>query len=138
MDVRNCRGCGRLFNFLGGTQLCPACMKEVDEKFSVVKQYIYDNPTATIQQVSEDNDVSIQQLKKWVREERLSFSQDSVVGLECENCGAMVRTGRFCPQCKDKLANTLNNAYEKPAPIQPPKNTKDNPRMRFLDNNNNN
>jgi flagellar operon protein (TIGR03826 family) len=135
MDVRNCRGCGRLFNYLGGTPLCPACVKELDEKFTVVKQYIYDNPAASVQQVAEDNDVSVQQLKKWVREERLCFSENSVVGLECENCGTMIRTGRFCPQCKDKIANTLNNAYEKPAPIpvQQPKSPKD--KMRFLDNN---
>jgi flagellar operon protein (TIGR03826 family) len=134
MDVRNCRGCGRLFNYLGGTPLCQACIKELDDKFGGVKQYIYDNPAASIQQVSEDNDVSIQQLNKWIREERLCFSENSAFGIECESCGAMIRTGRFCPACKDKLANTLGNAYEKEVPLQP-KNPKDNPKMRFLDNN---
>jgi flagellar operon protein (TIGR03826 family) len=134
MDVRNCRGCGRLSNYLGGTPLCPACVKELDDKFSVVKQYIYDNPAASIQQVSEDNEVSIQQLNKWIREERLCFSENSAFGIECESCGAMIRTGRFCPACKDKLANTLGNAYEKDVPSQS-KNPKDNPKMRFLDNN---
>ena len=25
MDVRNCKGCGRLFNYYGGVPLCKAC-----------------------------------------------------------------------------------------------------------------
>lgn len=133
MDVRNCRGCGRLFNYIGGTPMCPSCIKDLEEKFVVVKKYIYGNPLASIQQVSEDNDVSIQQINKWVREERLTFSENSVYGIECENCGAMIRTGRYCPACKDKLANALGSAYRKESK-QPKKDSKENPKMRFLDN----
>ena len=48
MDVRNCRGCGRLFNYLQGPHLCPACMQKLEEKFSQVKDYLEDNPHATI------------------------------------------------------------------------------------------
>ena len=45
MDVKNCRGCGRLFNYIGGGYfLCPACMEALDKKFQVVKKYIQDNP----------------------------------------------------------------------------------------------
>lgn len=133
MDVRNCRGCGRLFNYLGGgNNLCPNCMKALDEKFSQVKEYIYDNPEASIQQIMEDNKVSVQQIKKWIREERLCFSEHSPIGIECESCGKMIKTGRFCSVCKEKLANTLHSAYQ-----QEPEETRsvsDSPKMRFLDN----
>ncbi len=132
MDVRNCRNCGRLFNYIGGIPVCPTCAKEVEEKFGVVKEYIRDNPKATIQQVSDDNDVSIQQINKWIREERLCFSEDSVVGISCENCGAMIRTGRFCASCKDKLASTLSSAYQKPTPVRQ-RDPRDSGKMRFLD-----
>lgn len=132
MDVRNCRGCGRLFNYIGGTPLCPACLKNLDDKFDMVKKYIYDNPSASIQQVSDENEVSIQQLNKWIREERLCFSENSVYGIECENCGTMIRTGRFCQSCKDKLASSLGSVYQKEAPVQP-KSVKEGARMRFLD-----
>ena len=27
-------------------------------------------------------------------------------GIPCENCGRMIRTGRFCDECKTKLTNT--------------------------------
>ena len=124
--------CGKLFNYLNGQPLCPNCMKELDKKFEVVKEYLYDNPNASIQQVSEENEVSIAQLKKWIREERLCFSENSMVGIECENCGVMIRTGRFCNECKDKLANSLNSAYKKEEP-QTVKDPRERARMRFLD-----
>ena len=70
MDVKNCRGCGRLFNYIGGGYfLCPACMEALDKKFQVVKKYIQDNPKATMTEISQDNDVSINQIERWIREE---------------------------------------------------------------------
>ena len=42
MDVRNCRGCGRLYNYIGGSyrNLCPDCVRKLEEKFDIVKDYI--------------------------------------------------------------------------------------------------
>ena len=134
MDVRNCRSCGRLFNYMGGMSICPLCEKELEEKFQEVKKFIYDNPRASIQVVAEDNDVTIAQIKKWVREERLSFSEESPVGLECENCGELIKTGRFCARCKDKMVNNLGNIYKEPQAPKPKKSLSENPKMRFLDN----
>ena len=132
-DVRNCKGCGKLFNYMPGhPPLCAACLKQLDSKFEQVKQYVYDNPKANIQKVAEENDVSIQQIKKWVREERLAFSEDSGIGLACEKCGAMILTGRYCKKCKEKMGDSLSKMYEKPK-REPQKKEKDaNAKMRFL------
>lgn len=75
MDVRNCKGCGRLFNYYGGVPLCKACKDKLEEKFQKVKEYLRQNPNTPIQVVSEDNDVSVKQIKQWVREERLVFQK---------------------------------------------------------------
>lgn len=132
MEVRNCKECGKLFNYLGGRPLCPACRTKMEDKFQQVKAYIYDHRDADIHKVAEDNEVSVQQLRQWVREERLEFSESSQVGLACEKCGTMIRSGRFCKACKDKLANTFGNMYQ--APKEPVKKATDsNARMRFLD-----
>lgn len=135
MDVRNCRGCGRLFNYLSGPSLCPNCIKDLDDKFQQVKAYIYDHKNASIQEVADDNEVSVQQLRQWVREEKLEFSEASLVGLSCEACGAMIRSGRFCKSCKDRLANSLGNMYQKPQEtIKKDNRASGKGKMRFLDN----
>ena len=113
MEVRACRSCGRLFNYIAGPPRCPACADALEKKFQQVKAYIWDHKTASLQEISDVNDVSVGQLRQWVREERLSFTNDSPVGLECENCGAIIKTGRYCANCKSKLSNTLMSAIPK-------------------------
>lgn len=135
MDVRNCRKCGKLFNYVMGPITCPQCRDKLEEKFQEVKKYVFDHPGCGINEVSEECDVTPQQIKQWLREERLQFAEDSAVVLNCESCGAPIRCGHFCEKCKNSMANNLKNVYHKepePAPKKP-KDMRDNPRMRYLD-----
>lgn len=133
MDVRNCRSCGRMFNYIG-RPICANCMNALEDKFQEVKKYIEDNPSANITMVAEETGVSTTQLKNWVREERLSFSDSSLVGLNCEGCGTMIKMGRFCDECKMKLGNALSNSIRTPEAPAYQKKQKESARMRFLDN----
>ncbi len=132
MDVRNCRNCGRMFNYLGGPTICPICRDSVEKEYEKVRDYIRDNPHSNIQKISDDCEVTVQQINQWVREERLEFSKDSPVMLTCENCGATVRTGRYCEKCKNSMANNLNEAFRKPvAPSFETKKQHESDKMRF-------
>ena len=131
MNVSNCKGCGRLFNVMGREKLCPQCIHQLEEKFQEVKKYLNEHPNASIDAVAQDNEVSVKQIKQWVRDERLTFSEDSMQGIECEQCGAMIRSGRFCDACKTKLQNELRSAtYIQSAEEKKANREKD--RMRFL------
>lgn len=131
MEVINCKECGRLFNAFTRSRLCPECQTNLEKKFQEVKEYIYKNPGSLIDRVSKDCDVSTKQIKQWVREERLTFSEESMQGVECEKCGILIRSGRFCVECKAKLENDLKSATRKPV-IEEKKTIKDRDRMRFL------
>ena len=133
MEVRNCKQCGRLFNYLNGRPICPACKQELEDKFSQVKAYIREHGGATINEVAEENDVDIRQIKQWVREERLVFASDSPLSIECESCGAPIKTGRFCPECMTKMADSLGKAIRKPVVTETKSDMRDRDRMRFLD-----
>ncbi len=132
MDVRNCKMCGNLFNYTG-SPLCPACNKKMEKKFSEVKEYIRANPTSSISVVSEETEVPIQQLKRWIREERLSFSKDSGVVIQCEKCGAAILTGRFCKECKRTMTKSLESLYSTSAGESAKKKGSESARMRFID-----
>lgn len=136
MNVSNCRGCGRLFNAIADENLCPDCRKKLEDKFQEVKAYLEEKPHASLDEVSRENNVTVKQLKQWVREERLSFSENSVEGIDCENCGKLIRTGRYCDDCKSKIANNLMSAYSRPQSQktveESPRNRRGRDRMRFL------
>lgn len=134
MEVKNCKGCGRLFNYLQGPPLCPACTADLENKFQQVKDYLRENPKAQLNQIAEDNDVSVKQIRQWVREERLTFTEESQITLDCENCGAPILTGRFCDRCRATLKNELSGAIKRPVRKEPQKQTRERERMRFLDN----
>jgi len=133
MDVKNCRRCRRLFNYIGGQQICPACKEEIEAEFQKVKAYIQDNRNANVQDVAEACEVEESQIRQWVREERLMFA-DGVGGIACETCGALINSGRFCEKCKAAMINSLSAAGrrpEAPKPVQDSRRTTET-KMRFL------
>ncbi len=134
MNVRNCRKCGSLFNYVTGTVICPKCRDEMEAKFKEVKTYIQSHPGAGIQETSRECEVEVNQIQQWIREERLEFASDSMVTLNCESCGSPIRSGRFCDNCKNSLANGLRQAVQRPqtAPVAQKKDKGDSPKMRFL------
>lgn len=137
MNVRNCRKCGRLFNYLSGPPICQNCKDSMEETFQKTKEFIRENRNANIQEVSEACEVEINQIKQWIREERLEFSDDSAIGLDCEKCGAIIRSGRFCEKCKAEMVNTLSSTLPKPKvksaePAMKPKRDEKG-KMRFLE-----
>lgn len=134
MDVKNCVKCMKLFNYVSGPTICPSCKKDIEEHFKEVRIYIRKNPKASIAEVGEACSVDIKQIRQWIREERLSFSSESAIGIECEVCGKTIKTGRYCEACKAQVANNLNSAYKKDeAKEENPYENKDTSnKMRFL------
>lgn len=136
MEIMACSSCGKLFNYIQGARVCPACRKKVEERFMEVKRYVREHPNVDIRTLSEEMEVSVGQIKRWVREERLVFSDDSPVGLPCESCGKIIKTGRLCEACKSNLTNGLRDAAglnRKAQAVSKPRQSTDN-KMRFLDN----
>ncbi len=109
-EVRNCRKCGRIFNYIG-SPICPACKELEEEDFKKIKEYLYDNPKASITQVSSDLDISVEKIKRFLKDGRLEIADDEGnMVLECENCGRSIKSGRYCPDCERMLASGLKNA----------------------------
>lgn len=133
MEVRTCKQCKRIFNYLTGPSICPACRDMLEEKFLVVKEYVRDNPKDGINEVAKANEVSVNQIRRWIREERLSFSEDSGIGIDCESCGRMIRSGRLCQSCKDKLLGKVDEMYRVDESYVAKKH-REAARMRFMDN----
>ena len=134
MDVKNCRRCKRLFNYIGGQQICPACREELEKKFQEVKKYLFEHKNSNIKDVSENCDVDENQIRQWVREERLEFSSGIDIGVICEICGKPITIGKYCNECKLKSLTELKGVMpitEEPKIVKD--NSKNNPRMRFLD-----
>lgn len=133
MEVKNCRKCRRLFNYIGGQPICPTCKEELEKKFQEVKTYIQDHRNSSVVEVAEECDVEESQIRQWVREERLMFADGAVAGIGCEVCGTPITSGRFCDKCKAGMINDLSKAGKRPEmPKIERTRQADGNRMRFL------
>lgn len=135
MNIKNCRSCGRIFNYVAGAVICPSCREGQEAKFQEVKEYVREHKGAGIAEVAEACEVEPAQIRQWLREERLEVTEDSAVFLNCEFCGAPIRCGRFCEKCKGSMKKDLQSVMPKQQVIQQPQRKKPedaNARMRFL------
>ncbi len=137
MNVRNCRKCGRIFNYVVGPILCPHCAEEQEKVFRIVKEYVIEHPGADIAEVSGECNVEPSQIRQWIREERLQFADDSPIRIACEGCGEMIRSGRYCDKCKVAMTNGFRDAMgvnKQPAVSarKPSRNISEQDRMRYL------
>lgn len=135
MNVKNCRSCGKMFNYAFGPIVCPDCINAQEELFQKAKKYVQDNPGCDIQELAENVDVDANQVRQWIREERLQFADDSPIRIACEGCGCMIRSGRYCDACRNNMSSGFNNVLgankPAPSPIQKKKEADGN-KMRFL------
>ncbi len=117
-----CKSCGKIFPFNGKNE-CPMCLMEVERKFDLIKNYLYNYPSATVLELSEKTGVEEATILHFLREGRLEMkSADG--SLCCEKCGKPVTSGRMCKECAGSISNALNRVLpkkevpvkEKPAP----------------------
>ncbi len=109
-----CRQCGKLFQSLGSIY-CPVCVEEMDKAFKVVKDYLYDHQDANIVDVVNDTGVPEKYVLSFLKEGRLNVESSDGMLLKCEDCGSPIPSGRYCMNCRNKLANTLESVVSTPA-----------------------
>ena len=114
MKLKNCVKCGKLFSPQTGEKVCPVCKKEEENDFEKVKEYLWDNPNAKIQEVHEETGVEKDTIMKFVKDDRLVAEGINVDWKhECERCGKPISHGRFCASCQNELVDGFSGDSKK-------------------------
>lgn len=123
MDLRNCTKCGRVFSY-NGVPICSRCNNTDEEDFKRVKEYLYDNPGATVMEVSEETEVSEKQILRYLRESRIEIRDDNNMFLDCERCSKPIKSGRFCDTCVVEMQKEFGSVIKAAIKKQPEPPTK--------------
>ena len=73
MTLKKCKKCGTLFpvnNNKSDSDLCPQCFREERKKFVKVRDYLWSNPGANLNELHQQTGVSKQLIQKFIREGR--------------------------------------------------------------------
>ncbi len=113
-NLRNCKKCGRLFSANNdSTFLCSRCNESIDDDFIKVREYIYDNPTSSVKDVSLSTGIPTESILKWIRDGKIILGEKSIISF-CERCGEPLDDGgRFCPKCVRNLTDGLKQGLVK-------------------------
>ncbi|SDX28252.1 TIGR03826 family flagellar region protein [Paenibacillus sp. CF384] len=111
MDLGNCPRCGKLYakNF---RDVCPNCIKEIDNEYTLCSEYLRKNKGATINELTDATKVSIKQITKFIREGRISLVGAPNLMYPCEMCGSLIRDNTKCEGCRAKLLTEVNKAKQ--------------------------
>lgn len=111
LNIDNCPRCGKIFA-KGVRDICPACVKEVDEEYERCVEYLRENRGSTIKELSDAVDVSVKQITRFIREGRISLYNAPNLAYPCEVCGILIREGSLCDSCRGRLQKDVNRATE--------------------------
>jgi flagellar operon protein (TIGR03826 family) len=112
MDVRNCKRCGKIYNYTGSA-VCGNCLRQEQEDFEKIREYLFKNPNSSTAEVSEATGIELKVISRFLKEGRLEadyirMSDDSA--LTCEKCGKPIISGRFCEGCVKQMQADFNKA----------------------------
>jgi flagellar operon protein (TIGR03826 family) len=111
LNIDYCPRCGKIFA-KGIRDICPACVKTVEEEYERCVEYLRKNNGANIQELSEATEVSVKQITKFIREGRISLANAPNLMYPCEVCGILIREGLMCDRCRNRLRNDIRQAEE--------------------------
>ncbi|MDK2800631.1 MAG: hypothetical protein PWQ70_2250 [Clostridiales bacterium] len=94
-------------------------VKKQDEKeFDRIREYLYQYPGANLYEVATHLDISVNTIKRYLREHRLEIIEKENKFLNCERCGQPIQSGRFCDDCVGKLAHEFKVAFKGKEPAE--------------------
>lgn len=106
MSITSCKRCGRLYNKTT-SDICPDCVRQEEVTFNEIKLFLRTHENAGVDDVVEALGVDEELVIKFLREGRLIASKKMTY--PCAECGKPIQTGKFCPECLEKIVNTVND-----------------------------
>lgn len=109
-ELKSCMRCGNMFLYTGIEKcICSKCKEKDVEEFEIVKNYIYENLSATIREVSIETGIRVVRIRSFIKDGRLIIPDGSAVFMKCEVCDTDIKYGRVCRECMNTLSNDIKN-----------------------------
>lgn len=98
-----------------GEFACTECGNVEYNDYGKVRNYLEEHRGATQDEVFRMTGVAKWKIREFLIEEKIEIAPDSITYLKCEKCGANIRSGRYCENCRKKII-AEEAAYDRTKP----------------------
>ncbi len=114
MSIRNCKRCGKIFQYDGVHKICKSCRDQEEKEFEKVKEYLKENPNSSINLVSEETGVEKKTIIEFIKNDRL-IAEDLEIDakLKCQRCGTEIKHGKYCDKCISDMKDEIESLTKK-------------------------
>lgn len=109
MKITNCAICNNPF-VKKARDICPKCIQLEIDMLSEVRNFLRDNPQAKLSTVSEETDVPMKMINRFIREGQLNLM------VRCGKCGIKIKnTGgkKYCNSCAVLVKKGIMSSSER-------------------------
>lgn len=108
-ELINCSVCQAICLKEHVSDICPSCYKKEEAVYQRVQRFLKrrEHRTATNAQVVEKTGIELKLLYRFMKTGRLRIIGYPNLSYPCERCETMIRKGRLCETCMDKLTADL-------------------------------
>lgn len=118
VTIDNCLRCGQIYkkNFRG---LCKNCMDSIDSELQRVVSFLKRHPNITIEELSDNVEVSIKRITKFIKENKILIYDYPNLKYKCIMCVNQIRKREICDNCSQRVNREIKalfineNIYEK-------------------------
>jgi uncharacterized protein len=84
--------------------ICDECYKKQEDDYQKAATFLRDYPGTTIQELSDETEVSVAQIRQFILTGRILVSDFPNLSYSCEICGKKIKVGRICSSCNDSIS----------------------------------
>lgn len=111
LKLTTCAICGKMFEMAGFREVCPNCIEKDMHDFNVIRDYLYVHPGAKVFEVSNNLDIPVPVIKRYLKEGRLEIIEKHNIFLKCEKCGKPICSGTQCDDCMKQSSHGFRTVY---------------------------
>lgn len=114
MSIRNCKRCGKIYQYDGVHKICNNCRIQSEKDFEKVRKYLKENPNSNINVVSEKTGVEKKIIIEFIKNDRLIAEDLEIdVTLKCQRCGTEIKHGKYCDKCISDMKDEIESVTKK-------------------------
>ncbi len=114
MSIRNCKRCGKIYQYNGVHKICDNCRAQLEKDFEEVKEFLKENPNSSISEVSEETGVEKKTIIEFIKNNRLIAEDLEIdVKIQCQRCGTEIKHGKYCDKCISDMKDEIDNVTKK-------------------------